>query len=339
MRVGDATNSSRRKHMNTNHRGTHWAREPTHTSIESVCKRSFSAQIIEKAQTLITMLGNHQTNQQYRLKRLKDGRAMLNLACGSRMHLDWNNVDSSPLARLAKHGTVARLMHAMYLLSDRRFERLARFDSDILLWNLTKGIPFDNSTFDVVYHSHFLEHLDVQAGDTFLGECYRVLKPSGILRVVVPDLEVRCYNYMQSLNGLSNESPHTTDAVEWHEWTIRELIGQMIVGEPAGTSEQPPVRRAIERLVRGSTARIGEVHRWMYDRYTLREKLRRAGFADIRLESPASGRIRGWAEFLLDVNEDGSTYKPDSIYMEGMRPMIDSAYGVGCEERPPAQDT
>ena len=42
---------------------------------------------------------------------------------------------------------------------------------------------------DCIFSSHFLEHLFRKDADHLLRECYRVLKPGGILRISVPDLE------------------------------------------------------------------------------------------------------------------------------------------------------
>jgi predicted SAM-dependent methyltransferase len=46
-----------------------------------------------------------------------------------------------------------------------------------------------NSSADFIYSSHFLEHLDRKSGRKLLEECLRVLKPGGIIRIGVPDLE------------------------------------------------------------------------------------------------------------------------------------------------------
>jgi SAM-dependent methyltransferase len=59
--------------------------------------------------------------------------------------------------------------------------------------DLRLGIPADDNTLDLVYHSHMLEHLTYQEGILFTKECMRVLKPGGILILRVPykeDLEV-----------------------------------------------------------------------------------------------------------------------------------------------------
>lgn len=54
-------------------------------------------------------------------------------------------------------------------------------------WNLARPLPFDSGSVAAIFHEHLLEHLPLQAGDSFMRECYRVLKPAGILRVGVPD--------------------------------------------------------------------------------------------------------------------------------------------------------
>jgi predicted SAM-dependent methyltransferase len=62
--------------------------------------------------------------------------------------------------------------------------------------DLVEGIPAADNSLDVVYHSHMLEHLSYAEGIDFIAACYRVLKPGGILRVLVPDLGLWCANYV-----------------------------------------------------------------------------------------------------------------------------------------------
>jgi predicted SAM-dependent methyltransferase len=54
-------------------------------------------------------------------------------------------------------------------------------------WNLANSLPFDSGSVVAIFHEHLLEHLPLEAGDSFMRECFRVLKPGGILRVGVPD--------------------------------------------------------------------------------------------------------------------------------------------------------
>ncbi len=256
--------------------------------------------------------------KKFKIKRLKDGRAMLNLACGYKIHPEWTNIDFSPLVKLARHKNLAGLLKRVGILSEKRYQRVLRVDTETILWDLRKGIPFGDKLFDVVYHSHFLEHLDKDAAYLFLRECYRVLKPCGVIRVVVPDLEIRCRNYLNTLEAAVGVEANEGDFYSSHEQSIRRLVGQMVRNEPAGTAEQPLLVRKIESFVRGDTAKAGEIHRWMYDSVTLRQLLLKSGFTDVSLESYSSGRIKDWLSFNLD-SDDGDSYKRDSIYIEGVR--------------------
>jgi predicted SAM-dependent methyltransferase len=56
--------------------------------------------------------------------------------------------------------------------------------------NLTNGIPAEDNSLDLVYHSHMLEHLSYIEGIKFMRECHRVLKPGAKMRILVPDLEI-----------------------------------------------------------------------------------------------------------------------------------------------------
>jgi predicted SAM-dependent methyltransferase len=56
-----------------------------------------------------------------------------------------------------------------------------------LAWNLAHGIPFADDSVDAIFHEHLLEHIPLRAGAGLIDECFRVLRPGGILRVGVPD--------------------------------------------------------------------------------------------------------------------------------------------------------
>ena len=89
----------------------------------------------------------------------------------------------------------------------------------------------------------------------------------------------------------------------WRERLLRWLLG-----------------RDYALLQLGRFRRGGEVHLWMYDRYSLRELLTAAGFAQFRLVSAGESSISGWADDQLDTLPDGAPAKPDSLYAEAIRP-------------------
>ena len=125
----------------------------------------------------------------------------LNLGCGRRFHSTWTNVN------------------------------FISTGDGVISQDLVQGIHFPSNTFDVVYHSHLLEHFPRKLSCFFIGECYRVLKPNGILRVVVPDLEQIARTYLVALDkadhGLS----------EWamtYEWIMLEMYDQTVRSQSGG---------------------------------------------------------------------------------------------------------
>jgi len=242
---------------------------------------------------------------------------MLNIGCGARTHHDWNNVDWSPYARLAARPHIAKSLKASGLLSEARYEKLQRVDPDIIAYDLRQGIPFDDCAFDVVYHSHVLEHISREGAPGMVGECRRVLKPGGILRVVVPDLEVLARQYLASLDEADADE---TTTPEGYDEAVDGMFEQMVRTRAVGLTQQKPVVRAIERHILGGTAADrGEQHLWMYDRFSLSRLLRGVGFQEISIRTAVDSGIGGWASFDLDTESDGSVYKPGSLFVEAVR--------------------
>ena len=57
-------------------------------------------------------------------------------------------------------------------------------------------VDFPENTFTAIYGCHGLEHLEYEKGVVeFLSRCHRWLKPGGILRLAVPDLELGAFGY------------------------------------------------------------------------------------------------------------------------------------------------
>lgn len=126
---------------------------------------------------------------------------MLNIGCGPTIDDDFENVD------------------------------FFSFDSRVRIADIRKKIPFDDEIFDLIYNSHFLEHMDKEGGKKFLSECLRVLKPGGVLRVVVPDLEVAATKYLQALKKAS--SGDESDILDYEYATI-DLLDQLVRDRPGG---------------------------------------------------------------------------------------------------------
>jgi SAM-dependent methyltransferase len=248
------------------------------------------------------------------VKRLPDGRALVNLGSSARCAPGWNNVDFGWLIRLGRHRTLCALLRRAGLLSEARHARILSLDPDAVLWDLRKGIPFADGTFDGVYHCHVLEHIDREDAPAFMAECLRVLKPGGVLRVVVPDLEALARKYLAIVDREAGEGRAGA-----HAAAVGAMIDQMVPRVPRERSGRGALVRTIENLLVGDTSKSGALHRWMYDRHSLSGLMADAGFTGIRGCGATTSRIGGWAGFHLDTEPDGTVYKPDSLYMEGVR--------------------
>ena len=282
----------------------------------------------------------------------------LNLGCGDHYHHSWTNID------------------------------IVSTNENVIACDLTKGIPFSDNSFDVVYHSHVLEHIPKIQAESFLKECYRVLRPEGILRVAIPDLEQIARIYLTALEKASHGSQEWADNYEWimiemYDMTVRNVSGgematylarnniaEEFVKQRAGTSilnwrkdlikkkeqlesdfiqEAKPKplfllqkiynflrypRTRKEFLLKnlfgkeykamhiGRLRLSGELHQWMYDRYSLALLLERCGLENIVQRSAEESFLPNWTSFNLDTDEHGNIYKPDSLYMEAIKPPL-----------------
>ena len=58
-----------------------------------------------------------------------------------------------------------------------------------VFYNVNRGLPLADNSADYVYSSHVLEHFFQKHAEQLVGEMYRILKPGGVVRICVPDLE------------------------------------------------------------------------------------------------------------------------------------------------------
>lgn len=80
-------------------------------------------------------------------------------------------------------------------------DKEAHFTSDtpqFLRWNCLDLVPrFGPRVADIIWSCHMLEHLEYPRETTsFLADCHKLLKPGGILRLAVPDLELVAKAYV-----------------------------------------------------------------------------------------------------------------------------------------------
>jgi SAM-dependent methyltransferase len=68
-------------------------------------------------------------------------------------------------------------------------------------WDILRGLPFPERYLQGIYSEHCLEHFHVANALRLLADFHRVLKPSGTLRLVVPDAELYLRAYVSQSAG------------------------------------------------------------------------------------------------------------------------------------------
>jgi predicted SAM-dependent methyltransferase len=66
-------------------------------------------------------------------------------------------------------------------------------------------LPFPNNSVDMIYAHHFLEHINYEEGSRFMAECARVMKPGGLIRLIMPDAPKLIQMYTDNTIGQFDE--------------------------------------------------------------------------------------------------------------------------------------
>jgi predicted SAM-dependent methyltransferase len=178
----------------------------------------------------------------------------LNLGCGHIQPQGWENVDGSMRAWLASRlSWLDRLLTRLGVLPPTEFNRSTRFA------NLLKRLPWSDNSVDCIYLGEVLEHFTREDGLRLLSECFRILKPAGIIRVRVPDNARFWRSYLKEFDEIHARprTAWTEDHSRWVEMFFRDIC--------------------VRRRWRGS---FGHYHKWMYDEISLVRTLERVGFVE-----------------------------------------------------------
>ncbi len=141
----------------------------------------------------------------------------------------------------------------------QQFGRQA-FSRDVRYGDIVSGLPVVLGSAAGLYCSHVLEHIDRSSVERALSNSLALLRPGGIFRVVIPDLEARARQYLSDLTAAQS-------------YASDRFLQGCYLGEEA----RPRGIGGWARAILGNSR-----HRWMYDRSQFRQMLADAGFADIR---------------------------------------------------------
>lgn len=223
---------------------------------------------------------------------------LLHLGCGLCQPDGWINVDGSWNAWLAAHPRLKQLARRLPFVPQNQLDISWR--SDILIHDLRRPLPFADASMQVVYSSHTIEHLYRTQALQLLRECYRVLKPGGVTRHVVPDLLARARYYVSHFD---QDRPDGTAQADG-------FINDLLI-----TQEAPVRRNSIYRLYRTFTS-FGP-HKWMYDGHSLSALLREAGFVSVEIKGLHDSRIERIQDVELPLRVENSV----GVCVEGVKPL------------------
>lgn len=127
---------------------------------------------------------------------------MVNFGSGNICPKGWISLDWSLSALTVKLPYFYQLKKILFKLNIINKNILnAKWPKNITIWNMGWGVPFTNESTDIAYASHFLEHLPEDKALKFLKRCYVILKQEGIIRLVVPDIDIILDRYLKDIKN------------------------------------------------------------------------------------------------------------------------------------------
>lgn len=197
---------------------------------------------------------------------------LINVASSTYVLEGYVNLDNSVFYRAQVVYPILRK-----LLRRDRVEALERYRAAarrarVVLHDCRKPLPFDDGSVDHVLCSHFLEHVYPDEASAIVADYWRVLRASGTLHLIVPDLRRMAKEYLASC-----------DPRAAHEFVRGTLLG----------AEQPTslLFRALTLL-----GYEGLMHRWMYDQQSLTRLVEEAGFELVDRSTVPSALFRSEPE-------------------------------------------
>ena len=175
----------------------------------------------------------------------------INFGCFNRLIKGWTNVDFTLKYILAGKVTwLFKIFLKLGLISKYNFDTIKKFKG-VVYGDIRKKLRWKNNSVEYINHSQVLEHLYYDKAVKFLRECFRILKKGGIMRISVPDFEKIVKEYTEGLKKRNNQGLQI-------EKIMDALYARNLKSQKYG-------------------------HKWMYDRFSLKNILEKCGFMNIKI--------------------------------------------------------
>ena len=140
--------------------------------------------------------------------------------------------------------------------------------------DVTKPLPFPDGYADYEFSSHLIEHLSREEGARFIRECFRILRPGGMIRIATPNTGSLMTQYMYDMGKYEEHLADYRDAPDEDPDGLKQYRH---VNVGVGDAETPI--DAFAHLALSG-------HKSVYDIGVLYKIFVDAGFENITVESP-----------------------------------------------------
>lgn len=177
----------------------------------------------------------------------------------------------------------------------------------VIYLDVRRPLPLPDQSFDYVFAEHLIEHLTYPQAQRLLGECLRILKPGGRIRLVTPDLD--------QIISLFAKPPEEGQQ-RYLDWIYRALAPDLLAPGPVF-------------LLNHMSHFWG--HRFLYDKSTLMHIISAAHFGELRVYRAlqtedevfreVEGHLRIFNSRPEDVHAQASEFEPlEAFAVEASRP-------------------
>lgn len=271
---------------------------------------------------------------------------LINIGCGSIYHNAWVNLDvypSSPGVRRwdIRNGIPFPEGQADAVYASHVMEHLSRFDAMSLAKECRRAIrsggvirlvvpdleaivsqylrllaAAEGMSAQVVadYDWILLELFDQMVRTESGGGMFRYLTSGKVINpaFVVARVGIEAERLMEGESTVGKHSMSSRAGWGYYWMRFREKAAIQLCAFLLGRESKQAMQHALLR-------HSGQLHLWMYDRFSLHRFLQEAGFVDVRRCDATESRIPDFATYNLDT-DGGRVRKPDSLFMEAVKP-------------------
>jgi predicted SAM-dependent methyltransferase len=128
---------------------------------------------------------------------------------------------------LNKLGINSEVIKLHFCCGKNKFDGWDNYDIDV---DITKPLLFENDYADFIYCEHGLEHVEIYDGINFIKECYRILKPGGVMRLAVPCVDILFKSYDLDYECAANKDKRWLRKMGWSSIDKEKAIVQIMFG-------------------------------------------------------------------------------------------------------------